>query len=226
MTAAINTLSTNQVYTNAALARRVELALEKYKGYAAGSTSPELNTELIAAMDALATGLSASATLPTTQAIVADGQSNLPVKNSAGTVSTTGTASVSGSAVQGIALPATQALTANGGTVAVANSVGGFQDNATTVVANGALGSVQLPATTTTIKNNANVQVQNSAGTVISSSCPAAVGSGVLSNVKLPSTVAAVTNAVKQTLPAITGTYTNGYTFTVTNGVITAIVAS
>lgn len=42
----------------------------------------------------------------------------------------------------------------------------------------------------------------------------------------LPANQAIVTSTVKITMPAITGTYVNGYTFTVTNGVITAGVAS
>lgn len=35
-----------------------------------------------------------------------------------------------------------------------------------------------------------------------------------------------LTSAVKVTAPAATGTYTNGYTFTIVNGAITAVVAS
>lgn len=42
----------------------------------------------------------------------------------------------------------------------------------------------------------------------------------------LPSTSVEVKSGVKFTAPAITGTYVNGYTATVVNGVITALVAS
>lgn len=42
----------------------------------------------------------------------------------------------------------------------------------------------------------------------------------------LPGTQRIVTSGVKVTAPAITGTYVNGYTFTIVGGVITGIVAS
>lgn len=44
--------------------------------------------------------------------------------------------------------------------------------------------------------------------------------------ITLPGTQKIITSAVKVTAPAITGTYVNGYTFTIVNGNITAIVAS
>ena len=40
------------------------------------------------------------------------------------------------------------------------------------------------------------------------------------------STVRVVQSGVKVTAPAISGSYVNGYTFTIVNGVVTAIVAS
>ncbi|AGC35623.1 hypothetical protein RHEph03_gp056 [Rhizobium phage RHEph03] len=43
---------------------------------------------------------------------------------------------------------------------------------------------------------------------------------------QIPSTSVVVASGVKVTAPAITGSYTNGYTFTIVGGVITAIVAS
>lgn len=79
-----------------------------------------------------------------------------------------------------------------------------------------------LPATQAIVSNAGTVPVQNSAG--------AAVGSGVLtvaanavSNIKLPTTVAAVTSGLSTV--AATGTGTK-VTFTVANGVITAITLS
>lgn len=42
----------------------------------------------------------------------------------------------------------------------------------------------------------------------------------------LPSTALPLISGTKVTAPAITGTYVNGYTFTIVNGAITAIVAS
>lgn len=44
--------------------------------------------------------------------------------------------------------------------------------------------------------------------------------------ITLPGTQKLLTTAVKVTAPAITGTYVNGYTFTIVGGNITAIVAS
>lgn len=42
----------------------------------------------------------------------------------------------------------------------------------------------------------------------------------------IPGNQKLITSTVKVTAPAVTGTYVNGYTFTITNGNITAIVAS
>lgn len=42
----------------------------------------------------------------------------------------------------------------------------------------------------------------------------------------IPTTSKQIDSGVKVTAPAITGTYVNGYTFTIVGGVITAIVAS
>lgn len=54
----------------------------------------------------------------------------------------------------------------------------------------------------------------------------AAVASGAISRVFTPSTAKIVKSGVKYTAPAITGTWVNGYTFTIVNGAITAIAAS
>lgn len=124
-------------------------------------------------------------------------------------------------------LPATQAIVANAGTVAVKNSVGTTVDAAAvaTVAANAVTG-IALAATKAVIDNAAaNVVVQNSAGAAVTSAGVAAVAAGVLSNVKLPATIAAVANAVKVNVASVSGTG-NFATFTVANGVITAIVLS
>lgn len=42
----------------------------------------------------------------------------------------------------------------------------------------------------------------------------------------IPGNQRLITSAVKVTAPATTGTYVDGYTFTIANGVITAVVAS
>lgn len=54
----------------------------------------------------------------------------------------------------------------------------------------------------------------------------AAVASGAITRITLPSTDKIVKSGVKYLGPAITGTYTNGYTLTIVNGAITAIAAS
>jgi hypothetical protein len=173
------------------------------------------------------TGGSYTPTLPGTQAIVSNGGA-LPVKNSAGaTVQASATAAVSGNTVTGVSLPATQAVLSNGSTVGVKNSVGATVDaGATAAVSAGVLTGVNLVATKAVLTNaDANIQVQNSAGAVISSACVAAIGSGVLSNIKLPATVAAVANGTKYNAVSVTGSG-NFATFTVSAGVITAIVLS
>ncbi|QIG73213.1 hypothetical protein [Rhizobium phage RHph_I40] len=43
---------------------------------------------------------------------------------------------------------------------------------------------------------------------------------------QIPSTSVVIASGVKVTAPAITGSYVDGYTFTIVNGVITGIVAS
>ncbi|QIG68452.1 hypothetical protein EVB62_050 [Rhizobium phage RHph_TM33] len=43
---------------------------------------------------------------------------------------------------------------------------------------------------------------------------------------QIPTTSKVIDSGVKVTAPAITGSYVNGYTFTIVGGVITAIVAS
>lgn len=116
----------------------------------------------------------------------------------------------------------------NGTAVNVTTSAGVAVPGVETAnVAASVLTSVSLPATAAVVNQaDANVVIQNSAGAAVTSAGVATVAAGVLSNVKLPATIAAVTNTVKVLAPAITGTWTNGYTFTVAAGVITAIVAS
>lgn len=53
-----------------------------------------------------------------------------------------------------------------------------------------------------------------------------AANQGLNLDAALPSTQIKVSSGVKVTAPAITGTYVNGYTFTIVGGVVTAIVAS
>ena len=80
--------------------------------------------------------------------------------------------------------------------------------------------------TSAVVANGGTLPVQNSAGTVADAAAVATVAGGAVTAVKLASTKAVVSSTVKVTMPVATGTYVNGYTFTVVNGVITAAVAS
>lgn len=53
-----------------------------------------------------------------------------------------------------------------------------------------------------------------------------AAEAGINVDAATPTTQVRINSGVKVTAPAITGTYVNGYTFTIAGGVITAIVAS
>lgn len=173
------------------------------------------------------TGGSYTPVLPGTQAIVSNGGA-LPVKNSAGTVvQASATAAVSGNAVTGVSLPATQAVLTNAATYSVQNSSGGVTvTGCPAVVAAGVLTALQLPSTRAIVSDaQANLVVQNSAGAAITSAGVGTVASGALSNVKLPATIAAVANGTKYNAVSVTGSG-NFATFTVANGVITAIVLS
>lgn len=110
-------------------------------------------------------------------------------------------------------------LVSNPGTVAAADAAGAAAIDA--LVAAG----VTPVGTTATVQDGATVNVTNSAGTAVAGTETATVVAGALT-VKLASTVAPVVNGVKLVLPNITGTWVNGFTFTVVAGVITAIVAS
>lgn len=122
-------------------------------------------------------------------------------------------------------LPATSAVVSNAGSVAVVNSASADSHNATATVAAGALTNVKLAATVAMVDNADAITMQNSAGTAIAGTHPATVTAGVVANVKLAATVAAVSNGVKVNAVSVTGSG-NFATFTVANGVITAIVLS
>lgn len=123
-------------------------------------------------------------------------------------------------------LPATQAIVTDAGTAPVKNSAGvAVPGTSTYTVAANAVTGVNLPATVAPVANAATVVVQNSAGTVVAGTHAATVAAGALSNVKLAATIATVANGVKVNATSVTGTG-NFATFTVANGVITAIVLS
>lgn len=117
------------------------------------------------------------------------------------------------------------AVVANGATVPVVNSAGADSHNATATVTGTTLTNVQLAATVALVDNADAVPIRNSAGTVVGSSGAAVVAAGVQTAVTLVATNALVVSAAKLTIP-VTGTYVNGITLTVVNGVITAGVLS
>lgn len=79
--------------------------------------------------------------------------------------------------------------------------------------------------TTAVVGNGAAVVMKNSAGTTVGSNGTITVVGGVLTEAKAPATTALVVNAGAYTVP-VTGSYATKATFTVANGVITAIVLS
>lgn len=165
--------------------------------------------------------------LPATQAVVSNGGS-VPVKNSAGTVTKTGTATVAANAVTGVALGATTAIVDNAGAATVRNSAGSKTAAATVAVAAGAVTNVNITASTTAIvDHNDTVPVKDAAGVVRASGATAEIVAGVPVSVRLAATasVAIIPTATKFPVGTVSGSGTFG-TFTVVNGVITGIVLS
>jgi len=117
------------------------------------------------------------------------------------------------------------AVVANGGTVVVQNSALNDAHNATATVTGQMLTNVALAATTAIVDNNDVEVVTNSAGTTVTGTHNAIVTAGALASVKLASTVAPLVSGVKIVAP-VTGTFVNGFTPTVVNGVITGVVLS
>lgn len=165
--------------------KNVAHCISNLEGVVELGATPDTDLSLFLADAATKTPGYTAPTQPATQATVSNG-GNVPVKNSAGTVTKTGVATVAANAITGVALPAASAII----------------DNAA-----------------------ANVVVQNSAGAAVSSAGVAAVAAGALTSVRLPATIATVANAAKVNAVSVTGTG-NFATFTVANGVITAIVLS
>lgn len=118
---------------------------------------------------------------------------------------------------------------ANAAVVAVRNSAVTDTVNGTAVVTGaGAFTGVNLPATTAMV-DNAEATVPLGDATAVANgqdNGTAAIAAGVITRITLPTTDKIVKSGVKYLMPAATGTYVNGYTFTVVNGAITAAVAS
>ncbi len=74
----------------------------------------------------------------------------------------------------------------------------------------------------TLVSNPANIAAADAAGAAAIAACAAASITAVATG----STVLLVQSGVEFLAPAITGSYVNGYTLTIVNGVVTAISAS
>ncbi len=122
--------------------------------------------------------------------------------------------------------PAGSVVLANGGTVAVVNSASGDSHNAVATVSGTTLTNVKLAATMAMVDSADTVVVHNSAGATIAGTHTAEVAAGVLTDVKLAATVAGVTNGQALTGVTPSGVFATTVTFTVANGVITAIALS
>jgi len=153
--------------------------------------------------------------LPDDQAVVTDG----------GTLNVDGvsvTLAVSGNAVTGTTLPATNAIIADAGTIPVQNSEGAAIGTGTLTVAANEPSNIKLPATIAGVANGAAVTIQNSAGAAVAGTHSATVASGVVSNVKLAATIAPVANG-SQNITDAAGKASTA-TRTVSAGAITTTV--
>lgn len=121
------------------------------------------------------------------QAIVTDGDA-VTVDGAAVTLA------ISGNAITGATLPATNAVVSNAGTIPVQNSAGAAIGSGTLTVSANEPSNIRLPATIAGIANGAAVTIQNSAGAAVAGTHSATVASGVISNVKLAATIAPVAN--------------------------------
>lgn len=149
----------------------------------------------------------------------------MSVRTAVGTDPHAGTVQVSGS-VATVNLTGNVAMVDFNDVVSVRNSAGADPHNATAVVTGtGTLSGVNLAANTILVDNGDAVTITNSLGGNAQAGILSVSGT-VLQGAVLPATAAIVPSTVKIIMPQITGTYTNGYTFTVAGGVITAGVAS
>lgn len=123
-------------------------------------------------------------------------------------------------------VPTGSVVLANGATVAVVNSASGDSHNATATVTGTTLTNVKFASTIAMVDSADTVVVHNSAGTNVAGTHTAEVAVGALTDVKLAATVAPVTSGQVLTGVTPTGTFITSVTFTVANGVITAIVLS
>lgn len=107
-----------------------------------------------AALNALLTALQAAGVGANPLVATVSDQSNVTVKNSAGTVSKTGIASVAASAITGVALPAASAIVDNGTSPVMQNSAGtAIPGTHNRTVTAGAEANVKLAATVGVLVN-------------------------------------------------------------------------
>lgn len=164
------------------------------------------------------------------QSIVAN-NGTAPVKNSAGTITDTGTFAVSQNIVTSVTLPASSTIVKNSDaniTVLPASGSTPLLSTQTADVSAGALNGVRLAAANTVVKNNDSVTVANSANSVTASGT-ATVSTNAVQRVSLPASNAIVSNNQVLSIPVTAGilvaigTATRTVTITVSAGVPTAI---
>lgn len=122
-------------------------------------------------------------------------------------------------------LPALQAAVSDAGTQVVSSSAGvSYAVSGTYTIASNVIISFKLPATAAIVKDAGVVVARDWAGNDPVNTTIGVVA-GAVTFVKLPSTVKCVTSGTKIVVP-VTGTFVNGITPTIANGVITGFVLS
>lgn len=128
--------------------------------------------------------------------------------------------------IKGFSLGGTGAYIQKNAQIPVLNSAGAtFGVNATVSVTNNVASDVKLPSTAAVITAPGTVTVKNSAGGGDTAIANFTITAGVLVDARLPAAKAIVTSATKVVVP-VNGTFVNGFTPTVVNGVITGITLS
>ncbi|WP_447724620.1 hypothetical protein [Sphingomonas koreensis] len=163
---------------------------------------------------------------PDGTALVADG-STVSITDTAGSPLVSGTASVDGNTLDGVALPSNAAMLTDGQASVDINQFDNSGDFAATVaVANNALTLKLANATTRIVVDMLPVDVKLQSGTGLSANGRINIASGALTGVTLPSFYSLVNNGLSMSVP-VTGTYTNMITPQVdANGTITGFTLS
>lgn len=163
------------------------------------------------------------------QAIINDAQ-GIPVRNSSGSISESGTASVSQNTLTAVALPATSTIVKAGDTnisLLPASGSTALLTGQSADVATGALTGIRLAGANTVTKQGDTVPVANSANTSTATGT-ATVSANAVQRVSLPANNAIASNSQVLSIPVTSGillaigTATRNVTLTVANGVISA----